>query len=324
MPVMTTEVRVQAGTQNNYTTAATPTVLLRGMTDLTLRPANEAEVLGDMTLGLAGGDTGVVYGIGAEGSMSGWASYQHLAYFFDNLFGQATPGSSPGYARQYAAPINTAPAPRILSLVKGDGTVGAYQMVGALLSSFTLRFEQRATTEMSGDFIGVKLQADTLESLTVPVVHPILPNHLGAFTLDTWAGTMGTTSLANCIVRFAEFNFEPDRAGRACFGSLSADQYVERPWNGSLTLGLEFNSTTKSVVDAIIGGTLTQRQIQMTATDGTRTLLLQFAGTVTEDVEIFGDDDGVVTVDVTFERTYHPTFANWFKATLTAQTETLA
>lgn len=321
---MTSEVRIQAGTQGNYTTAATPTVLMRGMTDLTLRPANEAEVLGDMTLGLAGGDTGVVYGIGAEASMSGWASYQHLAYFLDNLFGQATPGSAPGYARQYAAPINTAPTPRILSLVKGDGTVGAYQMVGALLSNFTLRFEQRAACEMSGDFIGVKLQTDSLESLTVPTVNPILASHLGGFKLDAWAGTMGTTSLDNCRVRFAEFNFEPDRAGRACFGSLSADQYVERPWNGSLTLGLEFHSATKALVDAIIGGTLTQRQIEMTATNGPRILLLQFAGTVTEDVNIFDDDDGVVTVDVTLERTYHPTFANWFKAVLTAQVETLA
>lgn len=321
---MTSDIRVQAGTQNDYTTAATPTVLMRGITELTMRPANEAVVLGDMTLGLAGGDTGVVHGIGAEASLSGWADYVHLAYWLDNLFGQATAGSSPGYARQYAAPVNTAPTPRILSLVKGDGTVGAYQMVGALLSNFTLRFEQRTETQISGDLIGVKLQTDALESLAIPTARPILSSHLGAFRLDTWAGTMGTTELANCRVRFAEFSFEPDRAGRSCFGSLSADQYVERPWNGSLTLGLEFHSATKSLIDAIIGGTLTQRQIQMTATDGTRILLLQFAGTVTEDISIFDDDDGVVTVDVTFERTYHPTFANWFKATLTAQTETLS
>lgn len=320
---MTTEVRIQAGTQSDYTTAATPTVLLRGITDLTLRPANKAEVLSDMTLGLAGGDTGVVHGIGAEASMSGWGSYQHLAYFFDNLFGVATPGSSPGYARQYAVPINTAPTPRFLSLVKGDGTVGAYQMVGALMSNFTLRFEQQETAQMSGDLIGVKLQTGSLESLAVPVVTPILASHLGGFKLDAWGGTMGATELANCRVRFAEFNFEPDRAGRSCFGSLSADQYVERPWDGSLTLGLEFHSTTKALVDSIIGGALTQRQIQMTATDGTRILLLQFTGTVTEDINIFDDDDGVVTVDVTFERTYHSTFANWFKSTLTAQVQTL-
>ena len=314
MTVMTSEVRAQVASQTNFTTAATPTVALRGLEELTLRSANDIEVRGDMTTALAGGDTGMVKAIAGAGSFSGWASYEHLAWWLDNLFGEATPSGS--YTRAYAAPITTAPTPRIVSLVKGDSTVGAYQLVGALTSSFTLTGEIGEPLMFSGDLIGVKLQADALESLTAPTVNPIMSAHFTAFKWDAWGGTMGTTTLAACTVRSFEFTFNPDRNARGCFGTLTAGAYVENPWTGTLKLGLEFNSTTKTDVDAIIGGTLSQRQVQMVATDSTRSLTLQFAGTVTEDLEIFSDDDGVVTVDVTLERTYHSTFANWFKASL--------
>src|SRR5678816_1260329 len=265
MPLaMTSEVRAQAGTQVDYTTAVTPTVSLRGIEELTLNPANEVEVLMDMTTGMAGGSQAVMKGISGAGSMSGWGSYEHLAYWLDNLLGQATPTGA--FIRSYAVPVTTAPTPRILSLVKGTSAVGAYQLVGALLQSFTMRFEQRSQLQISGDLIGVKLQADTLEALAIPAVNPIMSQHLSGFKWDNWTGTMGATALDDCYIRFAEFVITPDRQSRPCFGTLSADQYIENPWEGTLELGLELNSTTKADVDAIVGG-LTQRQVQMTATD---------------------------------------------------------
>jgi len=321
---MTSEIRAQAGSQVAFVTGVAPTVALRGLEELSLKSANDVEVIGDMTTGLAGGDTGIVNSVAATGSMKGWASYEHIAYFLDNLFSKATPSGAGPYVRAYAAPVTTAPTPRILSLTKGDSTIGAYQMAGALLSSFTLRFEPAKRTEMSGDLMGISLVADTLEVLTPPVVTPIMANHLGAIKWDAWAGTMGTTELALCTVRFAELTVTPDRASRLCFGALSAGSYVEKPWQGSLKLGLEFNATTKTDVDAILLGTLTQKQVVLTATSGTQILKIEFAGTVVDEIEIFGDDDGVVTVDVTLERTYHPTFANWLKVTSTNSLATLA
>lgn len=315
MPMMS-EVRVQAGTQSNYTTAATPTVQIRGIEELSLKDANDVEVIGDMTQALAGGDIGIVNGLNATGSMKGWASYDHLPYWLDNLFGKATPSGAGPYTRNYAAPITSAPSPRILSLTKGDGTVGAYQMVGALLSSFTLRLEPKKRMEVSGDLIGIQLAADTLEALTAASVTPIMPNHVGASGIkwDAWGGTTGITTLANCTMRFMELNIKPDRASRWCIGNLAAQSYVEKPWDGTLKLGLEFNATTKTDVDAIIGGTLTQKQFEVTISPGaSSSLKVQFAGTVKDDLEIFSDDDGVVTVELTLQRTYHSTFANWCK-----------
>jgi hypothetical protein len=317
---MMSEVRAQAGTQSVYTTAVTPTVALRGIEEMPLKSANDVEVIGDMTQALAGGDIGIVNGLSATGSMKGWACYEHLPYWLDNLFGQATPSGAGPYTRAYAAPITTAPSPRVLTLVKGDATVGAYRMAGSLLSNFTMRLEPKKRMAISGDLVGIQLSSTTLASLTpLASVNVIVPNHVGASGLkwDAWGGTMGSTTLANCTLRFMELNIKPDRASRWCIGNLAAQSYVENPWDGTLKLGLEFNATTKTDVDAIVGGTLTQKQFQATISPSAGlSLLVQFAGTVLEDLEIFGDDDGVVTVELTMQRTYHATFANWCKMTV--------
>lgn len=322
MADLTREVRVQAGTQSAFGTGVTPTVQLRGIEELAIRSKNEVTMLEDMTLGLAGASQAIVTGIGGEGAVTAWCSYEHLAYWLDNLFGQATPTGAGPYVRAYAAPTTTAPTPRILSLVKGTST-GSYRLVGALLSSMTLRLEQGKPLMLNGDLVGNKVNTQALASLSDVTVNPILANHVATIKWDTWAGTMGGTSLDRCFVRMVELTVEPDRALRPCFGSLSKDQYAERAWNGTLRLSLEFNATTKTDVDNIIGGTLTQKQVEINFADTTRALQLQFAGTVTDDLEIFGDDDGVVAVELTLTRTYHATFANWLKVTLTNGVQTL-
>jgi len=322
MTVSMHEIRVQAGTAAGASLAAkfvastTPTVILRGVEELSMRPDNNTGVLDDMSQGLAGSSTAVVRGVGASGGVQGWASYEHICYWLDNLLGQATPTGTDPYTYAYGAPTTTAPTPRILPLVKGDSTVGAYQMVGALLTRLKFTLEPEEVLKYDGDLIGNKLVADALESLTTPTVNPVMADHVASIYWDAWGGTMGSTALDDCTLRFMELELRPDRNARACVGSLTKDRFVEGPWTGTLKLTLEFNSTTKTDVDAIIGGTLTQKQFEVNFADGTRALQFQFAGTVTEGPEIFSDDDNVVTVDVTLERTYHATFANWFKASV--------
>lgn len=313
---MQSEVRAQAGKQTVLGTGVTPTIALRGVEELKISSANDVEVIGDMTQALAGGDIGIINGLAAKGSHKGWGSYEHICYWLENLFGEVTPTGTTTKTRAYAAPITTAPTIRLQSLVKGDSVVGAYRMVGAMSSSLTLRAEPKKRLQVSGDLVGVKLEATTLASLSAPAVNVIQAHHLDTIKWDTWAGTMGATTLANCTVRFAELMVKPDRNMRACFGNLAAQSYVESPWDGTLKLGLEFNATTKTDVDAIVGGTLTQKQVSLAFNDTVnRQLKLEFAGTVQDDLEIFGDNDGVVTVEVTLKRTYHPTFANWLKVT---------
>lgn len=322
MSALTRELRVQAGSQVSFATGVTPTIQLRGIEELMLRSKNNVLMLEDMSLGLAGASQAVVAGVGGEGSVKAWCSYEHLAYWLDNMFGNATPTGAGPYVRAYAAPSASAPTPRILSLVKGT-SIGAYQLVGALLSSLTLRLEQEGALMLNGDLVGNKVATDALESLADVSVNPIMASQVASIYWDNWAGTMGSTALDRCYVRMMELSIEPDRKLRPCFGSLFKDSYSESAWTGTLKLSLEFNATTKADVDAIIGGTLTQRQVEINFADSTRALELQFAGTVTDDLEIFGDDDGVVTAEVTLTRTYHSTFGNWFKASLSNGVATL-
>lgn len=310
------ELRLQAAKQTVFGTGVTPTVLLRGVEDAKFTAAREMEVREDLAIALAGGDTAMLYALSAAGSVSGWASYEHICYWLDNLLGEATPGAGPGYARAYAAPIATAPTRRILSLVYGDGSVGAYQMIGALCNAMTLRFEAKKALEFNADLVGVGLAADTLEALAIPTVNPIMATHLDAIKMDSWAGTMGTTTLAACTLRSAELSIDAPASLRHCFGSLSPSTYVEMPYDGSLKLVLEWNATSKAVVDELIAGT-SQRQVQLTATSSSKIFQVQFAGSIEDDVDIFDDDDGVVTASLTLKRTYHSTFANWLKINVT-------
>lgn len=317
MPVMNTEVLMQSATQSTLLTGVAPAIQLRGVEEFNMTSVPEIEVLADLTQGLSGGDQATVQGMSGKGSFSGWCSYQHLGYFLDNLLGQATPSGSGPYTRNYAAPLNTAPSPRILSLYKGDLTVGGYRMVGSLLSGLTLKLEPKKPLMMSGDFVGMFVEPQSLSGVLVkPSVTPILASQVASLKLDDFSGTMGATSLANCTLRNMELTLTPARDVRTCVGSVTGASYVEMPWDASLKVSLEYNAASKADLDTFVAGTLLQKKFEVNFASGTNTLKLQFAGTVQNDVEIFGDDDGVAVVEFELVRTYESTFGNWFKAIL--------
>lgn len=312
------EIALQAATQSVFGTGVAGAILLRGVEDCKLTGMTETEVLADMCNGFVGGDTAVVKSIGVKGSINGWATYEHLPYFLDGLAGKATPTGAGPYVRTFAAPATTAPAPRLLSLVKGDTGVGAYRGVGMLPSKFNLKQENKGSLKFACDLLGSKLESNTLTGgLTKPAVTPIMASQVASVKLDAWGGTMGTTTLPNCNLRYWELNVEPARNIRYCMGSLPGTTYLEDPWTATLKMSLEFNSTSRADVDNYIAGTLTQKQVEINYTSGTNLAKFQFTGIQTNDVEIFSDDDHVVTVDFELTRMYHSTFANWFKSSIT-------
>ena len=190
MPAVTTDLRVQAGTQSVWGTGVTPTVALRGITGCKIKPDQQIDILSDMLLNYAGGDTPVVARNGGGGSVDGWASYEDLAYWLDNFFGQATPGAGPGYARAYAAPITTLPTLRLLSLVHGDATVGAYRLIGGIGNSFTLKQEVGKELIFSQELIGSTVVR------SVRTVRPIVSGDVSTMFLGRIVGAHGD---AHCV-----------------------------------------------------------------------------------------------------------------------------
>ena len=326
MPAVTTDLRVQAGTQSVWTTGVTPTVALRGVTGFKIKPDQQIDILSDMLLNYSGGDTPVVARNGGGGSVDGWASYEDLAYWLDNFFGQATPGAGPGYARAYAAPITTLPTLRVLSLVHGEAAVGAYRLIGGIGNTFTLKQEVGKELIFSQGLIGSTIDATTLAGgLSVRTVTPIVSGDVSTMFLDNWAGTMGNTALTKCTLRNLTLTVNANRQNRYCVGALAAADYITKPWEGTLDLMLEWNSVSKAIIDTMVGGAKSMHQFEVNYSGGTnKALKLQFAGTVSEAPDIFQDNDGVVAVGLKLKSTYHPTFANWLKLSLTSATQTLA
>lgn len=309
------ELRVQVGKQSSFGTGVTPTAALRGVTSFKLKPNQENKVLSDMQLSMAGGDTSVIASLGGAADMEGWASYEDIPYLFDGVLGEATPSGSGTYTRDWAAPITTSGivAPRLSSFTHGDASVGAYQLVGGMPSELTLKHAPKSEMTYTAPLIGANTAVDALETLTTRTVTPIMAADVSALTLDAWNGTMGTTSLTKCYLRNLELNIKPNRKLRWCFGSQAASDHITEPWMGTLALLLEWNATSKAIIDELVGGTATKRLFSATWTNGSQSLRIQFAGVIKGEPEVFADDDGVVSVRFTMERLYHGTFANWLK-----------
>lgn len=326
MPTTKDELRVQAGKQSSFGTGVTPTVALRGVTAFKVAPDQDNRVLNDMQLSMAGGDTAVIASNGGGGSMEGWASYEDIPYILDGLMGEATPSGGGPYTRNYAAPVTTSGivAPRISSFVHGDATVGAYALVGGIPSELTLKMTPKSEITYTTPLIGAGTAVDALETLTTRTVTPIMASDVSTLFLDAWAGTMGATALTKCYLRNLELNVKNNRKLRYCVGSLAASDHITEPWMGTLSLLLEWNSTSKAIIDEMVGGTAAKRQFQCTWANGTQSLKLQFCGVVKGKPEIFDDDDGVVSVRFEMERLYHGTFANWLKFVSVNSVATLA
>jgi hypothetical protein len=321
---MSRELRIQAGAESTWGTSVTPTVVLRGLEEFRIQLAPDVRMLDDMSIALAGSSEAVLASNTATASASGWASYEHICYFLDSLLGEATPSGGGPYTYAYAAPTTTAPTVRMMTLVNSDGTVGGYNITSAVANSMTLTGEAGEPLMFSAEFIGWRSEADALEALTAPDVTPVMMDQVGSITWDTWAGTMGATSLDSCYVRSFELTMTANRTPRFCIGSQTPSTYYENAWESTLNISLEFNATTKTDVTAIATSNLRQKQVELNwATSGNETLQLQFAGTVSNQPELFTDADGVATVDLELTRTYQSTFANWFKASVDHDNATL-
>lgn len=314
---MTRELRIQAGKESVWGTSVTPTVVMRGLEDFTIQLVPDVRMLEDMSLALSGSSQAVAARNTATASGSGWASYEHLCYWLDSLLGEATPSGAGPYTYAYAAPTTTAPTVRQMTIVNSDGTVGGYNITSAVANSLTISGEAGEPVMFSTDMIGYAAAADALEALSAPSVTPIMMADFSTLSWDAWGGTMGTTSLTECYLRSFELNLVSNRNPRYCIGALEPTEYTEDIWTGTLNLSLEFNATTKADISTIATSALLQKQVEMVWDDGSNnTLTLQFAGTVSNQPEIFTDTDGAVTVDLEMSRTYHSTFANWFKASV--------
>lgn len=317
---MTDSLLVQFGKESTWGTGVNQTVRLMGITDFQLSPQIAARVMGQARGGFAPGTSIVITDIKSAASFSQEMSYEDAVYWMEMLFGTVTPSGAGPYTRLYSAPDASAPTPIVYTIAYGDTTIGAYRIVGALLNSLTITGSVDDVVKVSGDIGGKTIEAATLAALSDRAVNPVMFHQLTDVFVDLWGGTIGTTALVNSLYGF-ELNVTSERPTRRYAGQTTAAVYNQRKWAGSLRADVDYNATTKAIIDTYVSGTPVQRQLRLGFNDtAARQFRIDFAGGITDNPNLWDDDDDVATNPFTFSGVKHATLGNWLKIqTITGQ-----
>ena len=322
--------QVQIGKETTWGTSVTPTAKLMNVTDISLEPVVETIVHKTIRGTLAPGYLANVRRIAGQGSIQALVDYEDLPYYLEGLFGVATPSGAGPYTRDYVAPVvtGTKPTPRIFTVVYGDSS-GTYKLEGGLITKLTIKGDALSPLTLQADLIGKDVVTGSLASLSDRTVNVVM----GADTtlyIDTWSGTMGSTQVNATFFAF-ELTIDSKMTLRHYMGALTPGAYTQPAYEGTLKLTLEFNTTSKAYLDALLTSTVGspfQRQVRIKATrdSGSSEKLAQFdfAGTATTAPKVFTNQDGVATIELELHGTYNSgTFANWFKASSKNSVSTL-
>ncbi len=331
---MTTKdlVELQIGKETAWGTPVTPTARLMGILDVRPRGTHDVEAIADFRGSLAPAHD--AESTRKEGGMTveGYVCLPDFVYFLDALFGEATPqGAAAPYTRDYAAPDDVEPTPRISTLVWGkSGAI--YTLTGATLASLTISGNNtEPALRFSAEFIGKKLDTGTLATLSDRAVNYLRGLDLTIY-IDDFGTAPGTTLLPNSETLFRfELQMNTNRALKPDLRFLEPVGYRKARWSGRLVLSLELTGTAKSIFEAHMTGTGPMKKvvrIRATRTNANgvqEQLTFDFAGYIPQTPDI-GDQDGVLAVDLTLMGlvdTKTGGMGNWLKAQTKTEVATL-
>jgi len=298
--------RVQLGQQTTFSTPVAATSILRGVTDGSVTLNHNDAVVEE--LGRSVSDLVVVSQRHAEGEIELQTTYEDILYGLFGLFGPVAPS---GGSRTFNAPITAYAAPQIYTMEYG--TTGAeYRVVGGIIREWTLRYEANAGVTENWAFIGRSVQANALTgSLPTRVVTPVVSTHASWF-MDNIGTAHGTTQIPGTVIE-AELSINTNRHLKMFEGSQPIT-WGEGRWEAQLTLTAEFNATAKAWVDALLTDRVARNiRANFVESANTRELRVDFVGLIGEPVELFGDRDGNMTVELTFKALVAGPLNNWLQ-----------
>lgn len=314
---------VQAGKEVTWGTSVTPTVKLMGISDATIKPIVESELIDEKRGTLAPGYTSVINKVSGEASVEGVVLYEDIPYWLDSLFGLATPSGANPYVYAYSSPVGSAPTTRKMTLASGDGT-NEYSLAGAVVKALSISGESNSKLEFSAELIGKQVSSDALASLDDRSVTVAMGNHVALY-IDAFGGTIGSTQVNATAFSF-ELEIETNRELVFHMGSATPTTYREGKWEGTLKLSLELNATSKAYLDSIIGATAVfKKLVRIKATSGTNILQFDFAGFAENAPELWTDEDGVTTVELELKGLVDSDgLEDWLEASVTNSVSALA
>jgi hypothetical protein len=312
--------KVQIGKENSWGSAATLTVQLMGVRDMPVKPIVEVEQLVDLRGSLAPAHLSVINKTGAELSVDSLVIYDDLPYMFNAFFGVASGTTSQSVTTyNFSAPGASVEVPNSLTVAFGDGTVN-YLTTGVEIQKMVIKGETNKPLELSADMVGKTTCSGTMASLSDRSVTVAMGNDVSLF-IDTFGGTIGATPITATAFKF-EVEMNSNKSAGYHLGAAAPDGVKNKRWSGSLKLTLELTTAMKAFLDAQLAGTsVFKKLVRIKATNGTNIMQLDFAGTSVAAPQIFTDEDGVITLEVTLDGEYDSgSFSNWLKAQLACPT----
>lgn len=312
---------IQIGDENTWGTDTAATAKLMGVISADANQADEIESVGDLGTAMPS-VAAALKKTSAEMTISQRASYQDIVYWMHGLFGAATASAAANttYAYKYTAPAATAViTPEAYTVEYGEPTSAAYQMTGGLVRELTLKGDAASglwTADVT--LVGKTLKAEAMTSGISARTVDIARFADTSLYIDAWGGTIGSTAVAATLIS-AELRVSNGLHLKHFAGAATPQNYGLDRWEGELTLVLEFNTTDKAYVDAMLAPAVVQKLIRLLATQGAtsalRVMRIDFAGTLIDGVKLFDDRDGNMTISLKFNGVYSPAAAmlSWLK-----------
>jgi len=199
------------------------------------------------------------------------------------------------------------------------GTTDAeYALRTGMFTNLTISGEAGGMWEVSADLLGAAVTTMAMTTgLDVRDVDLIRMADTNIYVTPWAQSTLTTTALSATLISF-ELTANPQRHLKTFAGSGNPAAYGDSTWEGQLTTVLEFNSNAKTFVDEMVSpDTLVQRQIRLRASTGSATearqATIDFAGTLADNVTLWDERDGNMTVSLVWNGTYNTANTSWLK-----------
>ncbi len=231
------------------------------------------------------------------------------------MFGLVAPGAGPPYLRgPYTAPNSSSYSAISYTFEYGIvGSVVLYKAVGCLLTEFEITFKSKEVWMYKAVFAckavstlgGLAALSD--RALTRARARDVL------LYLDAISGNPGTTAVSGFLRDF-KLAIKTGIHMKDFVGDVSPSGFGIDSWEGDLEMSVELVTATKAELDALLGATLVERYIRVTATRATQIEQIDFAGYQDGSGQVlFDDNDGNVGLKLKYKGKYDVTEGYWLE-----------
>lgn len=313
---------VEVGMQTVWGTAVTPTAKLSLIEECEIEPIQESEVIPELRGTLAGNYTASLNKGGGEASLKGALCYEDIGYYLDSiLVKNVSPTGAGPYVYLRDAPLSSIPARRLFTLVKGNSTNYSYGLNSGIINELNIKIESNQLWMFDAKLVGQKVAELALAGSSDRTATPIHANNTSLW-IDAWAGTIGSTAISDAWFS-AELQIKSNSDVVPTIGNQYPISYRDAIYEASLKLKIEVATATKAFMTALLGTTVTQKQIRIKGTTGATAIAqLDFAGTFKNAPKV-EDENGVSSFEFELFHTYNPTLANWLKTSVTTSVAVL-